>query len=141
MKLIELNGDILQDTPSYGTILVSAPADYQMQGLNTCLDRKYGIVRSLNYLGYRQCPDAIYVCPVLVLVAAPRLDVRPSLEIVEKSMRILKEVCLREEIPLITMPPLFTNHYLWADVREIIKKTFKDTEISFYVYFRQKERN
>lgn len=141
MKLIETTGDIMHDTPPWGTMLISVPGDYQMNGLTAYLDREFGISRVLNYLGYKQCPDAIYACPVLVLVAEPRSDVAPSLETVERAMRILKEVCLREEIPLITMPPLFTNYYSWADVRGIIKKIFTDTEISFYVYFRHKERN
>lgn len=141
MKLIELTGDVLHDAPFYATTLVTVPADYQTTGLSAMLDKQYGISRVLNYLGYNQCPDCLYICPCLVLVTERHADIRPTREAIEQAFEILKTVCKHEDIKYIAMPPLFTKYFAWAEVKTIIKTIFNTTEITFSVYFRPKERN
>ena len=141
MKIFEKTGDVLSDATTFETLLVTTPANYQMAGLSAVLDREYGISRTLNYLGFNLCPDCVYTCPVMILVAQNNEESRPSLEQIEAAFSICRKVCEYENVNLIAMPPVYTKHYPWAEIKKIIIKTFAETDVVFNVYFRQNRRN
>lgn len=139
MRLDKVTGDVLSDSPAESTILFSVPANYRMNGIGEVLDREYGMRRGLESYGFNLCPDCIYICPCLILVAEQTAEIIPSIEAITTAFERCRLVCEHEGIQDIVMPPLFTKYHKWAEIERIIKQVFAGTCIGITVYFRSKK--
>lgn len=80
-------------------------------------------------------PDCILYHNVLNLITKKKYYGKPTYESLEKSLSIMKEICIEEGISKLVMPKIGCglDRLQWPRVREILEKILGDTDIDVLV--------
>lgn len=72
---------------------------------------------------------------VLNLVTKAKYWQKPTYETITSSLKIMKEICLKENITRIAMPEIGCglDRLQWGKVRDILQETFKETNIEIVI--------
>lgn len=115
-------------------------SDFSMNvGISVKINEKLKIKNTLKeYVGKHntKIPDCILVDGILSLVTKKYHYNKSTYDSFAGAFEEMKKICKEENIKNIALPMLGCGEdkLIWSHIEKKLKKTFKDTDVTFYIY-------
>ena len=146
MDYKEVVGDLFKDTDSEARLQCISHDCRMGKGIAVEFRKRYPMMQGWLMVvikGHTFVPSALLYkgdiiegIPVINLITKKRAWDKPTMETLKKSLEVAKEVIIEHNIKRITAPIIGCglDGLNWSRVSELIKETFKDTDVNITIY-------